>query len=212
MHDQSMRGRHRAAVLIPCGCGQCDKSIWSVDEWGKPRSFWPGHARYRPIEEKLWRAVYRDPNPAACWLRHTGNILRWQITDGEYTAPLAHRVAWELASGTDVPVGLDICHTCDVPGCVRNEPVGTYACHGVSYVCHGHLFAAPPLINMRDKTEKHRQARGEDNGGAKIDAITVLAIRDARDRGSTYDELVNSFGVSKSQIARIVRRQSWHHV
>ena len=52
----------------------------------------------------------------------------------------AHRVAWELANGREIPPGLLACHRCDNPPCVRPD----------------HLFVGTMSDNIRDSVAKGR--------------------------------------------------------
>jgi hypothetical protein len=106
----------------------------------------------------------------------------------------AHRVAYLLYVG-EIPVGLDVCHTCDNPSCVRPD----------------HLFLGTRADNMKDAREKGRTGRGAKNGAAKLKEGDVREIR--RLRGS-YSQavLAEKFGVAKSTISAIQVRENWKHV
>jgi len=57
---------------------------------------------------------------------------------------------------------------------------------------------------------KGRGATGERNGGAKISQIMASDIKDLYENGNhTHRGLAKDFGISKTQIGRIVRGESW---
>ena len=93
----------------------------------------------------------------------------------------AHRYAWTLHHGP-VPDGLCVCHTCDNPACVNLE----------------HLFLGTHQDNMDDMVRKRRQAM-------KLPMELAVDVRVMWGSG-TYSirQLADRFGVSKSQIQRIV--------
>jgi len=125
----------------------------------------------------------------------------------------AHRLSWLVNRGP-IPVGLWVCHHCDVPACIAPE----------------HLFLGSPSDNMRDCAEKRRNGmqrhpersslyrlrvtrRGTEQVQAKLrdaDAITIR-IRYAQG-GVSQDALAREYSVSQSTITRIIRRVNWRHV
>ena len=109
----------------------------------------------------------------------------------------AHRVAWQLAYGP-IPVGLYVLHHCDNPRCVRPE----------------HLFIGTQAENIRDMIEKGRFAvtLGEQQGGAKLTARQVAEIRRLAQEGWTNRAIAPLFGVTQSNVSRVVRRNTWGHV
>jgi len=52
--------------------------------------------------------------------------------------------------------------------------------------------------------------QGEKNPRAKLSAKDVGDIRKLRSLGATYGEIVRFFPIGKTQIARIVKGESWH--
>lgn len=114
----------------------------------------------------------------------------------------AHRVAWELAHGA-IPFGLCVLHRCDNPPCC--------------YV--GHLFLGTVAANNADRAAKGRSKgtfqatpehpaklrRGEAHWCARLSAMDIAAIRQARNRGETITSLAARYGVHHATISRIAR-------
>lgn len=140
----------------------------------------------------------------------------------------AHVLAWEIASGQPVPAGLAVLHTCDNRPCVRADDVGVYMLDGIAKPRRGHLFLGTIAENMYDMWSKGRGATGDRNGNrlhpertargehqwkAKLTALQVAAIlaRHAAGTDGTV-ALATEYGVSRTTIRRIVRRETWRHV
>ena len=113
---------------------------------------------------------------------------------GNFRGRSAPRRAWELFIG-QVPRELYVCHHCDNPACVRPD----------------HLFLGTQCDNMQDMVRKGRKKRlaGDSAAHRKLDYSKVKEIRDLHAGGLSRKDLSNLFGVSKSQIARIVRGEHW---
>lgn len=107
---------------------------------------------------------------------------------------LAHRVAWIRENG-EIPGGLCVLHKCDNRACVKI----------------GHLFLGTQQENLADMRKKGRdKVRGEDHGQSKLNKAAVLAIIDRyRAGGITQQKLANEYGVSQTQIGRVVRGDEW---
>lgn len=115
---------------------------------------------------------------------------------------LAHRMSWVIHNGT-IPEGMCVLHKCDNPPCVNP----------------GHLWLGDPGDNARDRSRKGRGAvvdwlggslPGESNPAAKLTVLDVLKMRALYSSGQwSVERLVKKFGVSKSQVRRIIRRESW---
>jgi len=95
--------------------------------------------RLAPAEERFWRQVQKDVD--GCWLwtgRPVQGYGRFRPSS-RGTKIGAHRYSWELHVGP-IPDGLDVCHRCDVPLCIRPD----------------HLFLGTHADNMADMVAKGR--------------------------------------------------------
>lgn len=102
---------------------------------------------------------------------------------------LASRHAYTLAVGP-IPDGLDVLHRCDTPPCVRPD----------------HLFLGTHLDNMRDMDLKGRRV----NAGAKLTIEQVQAIRAIGPyTAERRREVAKRFGISVSNLNRILQRKAW---
>ena len=114
---------------------------------------------------------------------------------------IATRFAWTLWNGP-IPVGLNVCHHCDNPPCVRPS----------------HLFLGTQLDNVRDcitkgrANQEARVRRGIQNGRSKLTEDQVREIRTRRARGETLRRLSLSFGVSMTAINNIEHGKLWSSV
>lgn len=136
----------------------------------------------------------------------------------------AHRVAWELTNG-DIPDGMKVLHKCDNPPCCNPNHLflGTDQDNSDDKMKKGRFIR---LVGDRNGSRRHPEARprgenhwmkrlaykilrGERNGRARLTEAQVLEIRAERANGEKYSELSKKFGISKTQIARIVKGESW---
>lgn len=134
------------------------------------------------------------------WMRTISNRGYGKLTvkgRGAY----AHRLAFELGSGSSIPDGVDVCHRCDNPRCINPS----------------HLFIGSRSDNMKDCFQKGRSSvlaiessfPGERNPSAKLTSSDVVVIRELLTAGITQAEIALRFGVSQAQISNIKRGKSW---
>lgn len=117
-----------------------------------------------------------------------------QDESGKWRIELAHRVAYELFVGP-IPEALKVLHRCDTPPCVNFE-------------C---LFLGTQLDNIADMVAKkrHSGARGERNWNARITEREAEAILALRESGQRQIDVAIQFGISRSQVGSIWRRECW---
>ena len=150
----------------------------------------------RPLAERFWEKVdVRGIDECWPWIgsidtRGYGSIG----ADGGKPLRRAHRVAYELTIAP-IPPGLVVCHTCDNRACVNPR----------------HLFVATQRDNVLDMIRKGRRysSAGDRNPRVKLRLDQILAIR--RDPRSTR-EILAEYGIAKSTLRSIKRREIWRHL
>jgi len=145
------------------------------------------------LRERFLAKVCREAS-SGCWL--------WQgmVTPDGYGVAFiarkrqaAHRAAWMLFCNP-IPVGMAVCHKCDVRACVNPE----------------HLFLGTAAENVRDMAEKGRCPRGERHGSARLTAVQVSRIKTMLAEDRMYmSEIAREFGVSPTTIRAIKLGKTW---
>lgn len=137
-----------------------------------------------------------EPN-SGCWLWLSS--LRKEGGYGcfkrDYRTYDCHRESWSAFNERPIPIGMFICHKCDVRSCVNPD----------------HLFVGTHLDNMADMSRKGRTSRrvGERSPSARLKREQVIAIR-ADNR--TIAAIAADYGVSTGCIDHILARRNWRHI
>lgn len=167
-----------------------------------------------PVPQKaLLRFTALQPQGASdsCWLwqghRDPCGYGKFCLR-GSYVG--AHRVAYALAHGDEIPDGLFVLHTCDVRACVNPN----------------HLYLGTQADSVRDCVLRGRRNRpegarwqaiygkrnydGRRNPNARLTKRQIQQIRRAYSAGVKQYVLAARYGVSQTHISRIVRRLTWN--
>lgn len=145
--------------------------------------------------------MHSIPEPNSGCLLWTACCPYHGILHYEGSKQPAHRLAWLDARGP-IPSGMSVLHKCDTRGCINVD----------------HLFLGTQADNTADMVRKGRQSRGEKrarlfrgerHNNAKLTDEQVRAIRaDCRPETQVAPE----YGVTRSVIGMIRRRDAWSHV
>ena len=149
---------------------------------------------------EFWKNVNKQ-GPSGLWVGPCWEWTAGLTTDGygqcwfENRNRRAHIVAWLLTVGP-VPDGLEVCHRCDNPKCVRPS----------------HLFLGTHLQNGQDAATKMRMAWGEHHHAAKLTEDHVRAIRKINFAQYTSNEVAARYGVTRQTVNKIRFNLTWRHL
>ncbi len=112
----------------------------------------------------------------------------------------AHIVAWIIHNQRDVPLGMNILHSC----------IATRNC------CNPrHLRIGTDQENVDDMVNqgRARKAKGQGHAMAKLTEKEVIKIRKLHSSGKySVCELAQMFGIVYTCVWKIVRRKTWTHI
>lgn len=154
----------------------------------------------RPISERFWDKVEKTDT---CWVWTAGKLWSGYGVISDAMGPVrksikAHRASWELHYGR-IPEGMQVCHSCDNPPCVRPD----------------HLFLGTAKDNVQDCISKSRR-RLPIGIKHKMHKLTPKAVKEIRERYSlgnvSQRSLADEFGVSQTVVGDAIRRVTWRHV
>ena len=111
----------------------------------------------------------------------------------------AHRVAWLLYCG-EIPKGMRVLHTCDVPSCVNPD----------------HLWLGSQWDNINDCKKKGRfkpptdhSFPGERHGNSKLTDENILEMRTG---ALSNKEYAQKFDIDRRYVSRIRTGRAWKHL
>lgn len=143
-------------------------------------------------ECRFWAKVTIGPH---CWLWNAGRHIRGDKDDSygqvyyKGRPRRAHIVSWALSHGGILPEhGLSVCHTCDVPLCVRPD----------------HLFLGTQQENLQDASRKGRLSIPRP-GRQKVSPTDIAEMRLRVGLGETHASIARYFGISRSTVTEIIQ-------
>ncbi len=136
-----------------------------------------------PAAIRLLGKLVHTPD-AGCWLTCcTPSRDRPRIGIGR-RSEYASRVVLEAKLGRALGAGIQACHTCDNPACVRPE----------------HLFEGTQADNVRDMEAKGRDDR---SGQRKLSDGQVAEVRSLAGAGWRQGDIACAYGVSQPLVSLI---------
>jgi len=160
----------------------------------------PAHLYVQGTVDELKKKIpYQHPDKCWEWLGSIDSYGYGRIIisrNGSRTQLRASRLSWVLHNKRPIPRGLVVCHSCDNPLCINPH----------------HLWVGTIQDNNNDKASKNRSYKpiGELHPQAKLTREEVNQIRELRaNNKASVIELSHQFGVSRSQIYRIILNQRW---
>lgn len=143
----------------------------------------------KTIEQSFWEKVEKG---SGCWNWLGGKNGAGRANFRGRSAP---RVCWELVNKETLSCFVYVCHACDNPACVNPD----------------HLWLGTQKDNVHDMISKGRKVvlKKENHGMAKLRIDIIDEIRQQIDMGYSHRMLAGMYGISKTQIGRIARREQW---
>lgn len=164
-----------------------DGSVWTCRKRIKLRNNEGGG--YRIVLGDAWREIRGQ----IVWSGYRRITL---YRDKKRTRHYIHRLVLEAFVGP-CPSGMEACHDPD---------------HDRSNCRLDNLRWDTRVNNHADAIRDGRTLVGERNPSARLNSGNVLRIRELAAEGQTHRSLAEKYGVDRSTISLIVRREKWKHL
>lgn len=145
--------------------------------------------------ERFLRFV--EKTGSGCWLwsgaRLKPPVMPYGMFRMSGKSHRAHRASYRFFVG-EIPEGMDVCHSCDVPYCVAPK----------------HLWLGTRAENIEDRDGKRRQARGTRIANSKLTPEIVRVIRERYAKGDVSQAtLAVEYEVRQCTISDLLRGRTW---
>jgi hypothetical protein len=166
-----------------------NKNLWAYQK----KSVMPRGVRETPSWDLLMSRttfgpeVYAGLGPCLLYTHRICSSTKYgRLSTTSWGDKYAHRWSWKHQHGTDIPVGMMICHKCDIHHCVNPF----------------HLYLGTPFDNAKDMME-----RNEMSFNRSLSNQDVKALQAMRSYGATHREIAEAFGISKQTVRRVLHRR-----
>lgn len=146
----------------------------------------------RQTEDEAWAELLKNSKECGdCLLVTAGlNDNKYSVINSNGKRIYGHRLAFKRYKGFLPKL---VRHSCDTPNCIAEA----------------HLLEGTHKLNMEDKVERNRQARGSRSGRACLNEEQVRYIRNSELESW---RLADRLGVSRGTINAIRARRIWKHI
>lgn len=152
--------------------------------------------------ERWITKVKIEEDKTACWEWQGAKYRKGYghfrgFKNGKWTMIKAHRFSYTLFNkvSKESIEGLQVCHTCDNPGCVNPY----------------HLFVGTSQDNTNDKVSKGRHCFGNNPSHRLLSFSIAEDVRVCRQKNPklSYKKIAKIFNTSAQQVCRIIKNQIW---
>ena len=144
------------------------------------------------LAEKMDAYVDRSGGADACWPwtrgRSSDGYGRIYPGGGATVALTAHRVAYELEHGVEVPNDMEVLHACDNPPCCNPA----------------HLSVGTHAQNMAEMAERGRSIKGARNPRRKVTDEQIEQMLEMKRGGARNVDIGERFGVSGPHVSKLL--------